>query len=136
MSDFFDTDTLFNNRFFTPGWITRDLTKNIPAANIKENAKDYSIELAAPGLAKEDFKINLENDVLSVSAEKSTEKEEQKDNYTRQEFQYNSFSRSFRLPESINPDKIDAKYENGLLKLTIPKKEEAAISNKKEIRLQ
>ncbi|HNW97136.1 MAG TPA: Hsp20/alpha crystallin family protein [Bacteroidales bacterium] len=105
----------------------------VPATNIKENEKSFEIELAIPGMKKEDFKMNLENNVLSVSSEKSSEKKEEKENYTRKEFQYGSFCRSFTLPKSIETDNIKAVYENGILKIELPKKEEAKVS--KEIQI-
>lgn len=95
----------------------------VPDANIVENSKDFKIELAAPGLERDDFKVEVENGVLTVSAEKEEENKEENENYKRREFAYNSFCRSFTLPENSLPDKLDAKYENGVLKLTLPKKE-------------
>jgi len=94
---------------------------SIPAVNIKDLENAYDIELAAPGFQKEDFKINLEHGTLSISAERKTEKNEQEDNYTRKEFSYSSFSRSFSLPEDVKEEKVKAKYENGLLHLTLEK---------------
>ncbi|MGH2664702.1 Hsp20/alpha crystallin family protein [Flavobacterium sp.] len=95
----------------------------IPEANIIENPKDYQIELAVPGMQRKDFKIELENGVLSISAEKEEEKEEKGKNFRRKEFSFNSFSRSFSLPDNLLDDEVDAKYENGVLRLTLPKKE-------------
>jgi HSP20 family protein len=135
ISDFFD-NSLFPERLFPSSWMTRELTRNIPSANIKETKKDYSIELAAPGLEKGDFKIDIDNDVLSISAEKKHETKEENEKFTRHEFEYNAFNRSFRLPDSVNIDKVDAKYENGLLHLTIPKRSESISSLKKEIKLK
>ena len=93
------------------------------------------VELAAPGLEKKDFKIELENQVLTVSSEKEEEKKEETKNFKRREFSYNSFSRSFQLPEDVLSDKIDAKYENGILKLSVPKKEVTVSKPKKEIKV-
>jgi HSP20 family protein len=135
ISDFFD-NSIFPESILNPTWMSKGLTRNIPSANIKETAKDYSIELAAPGLEKGDFKIDIENDVLSISAEKKHEEKEETEKFTRHEFEYNAFNRSFRLPESVNIDKVDAKYENGLLHLTIQKKPESISSLKKEIKLK
>jgi HSP20 family protein len=99
-----------------------------PAVNIREDEKEFTIELAAPGLKKDDFKINLENRVLSISKESEEKKEEVKDNYTRREFVYNSFSRSFRLPKSILEDKIKADYKDGVLTISLPKDEKVTLT--------
>jgi HSP20 family protein len=97
----------------------------LPAANVIEKEDSFEVEFAAPGLNKEDFKINVENNVLTVSSEKEQVKEEKEKNYTRREFAYGAFTRSFALPKTIDIDKIGAAYENGILKVTLPKKEEA-----------
>jgi HSP20 family protein len=91
--------------------------------------------MAAPGLTKEDFKINVENDVLTVSNEKKTETSEKNEKYTRKEFSYSSFLRSFTLPEIVDMEKINAGYENGILTLTLPKKEEAKPKSPREIKI-
>lgn len=124
VSDFFDVDKFFNT----------DLSaiQQMPAVNIKENGKNFKVELSAPGFEKKDFKISVEDDVLTVSAEKEEEKNEENERYTRQEFVYNSFSRSFSLPKSARND-VEAHYENGILKLTIPKKEEDKARARKEV---
>lgn len=106
-----------------------------PSANILENADNFQLELAAPGMNKEDFKIQLENNILTISAELEDEKREEGKNYTRKEFYYGSFSRSFTLPKSVDLDKIQADYVNGVLKVTLPKKEEAKLEMKKEIKI-
>lgn len=122
---FFDNDyvDIFNRRF------------SDPAANIIENPDSFQLELAAPGLKKNDFKIHLENNVLTISSEVEDEKTEEGKNYTRKEFHYGSFSRSFTLPKSIDLDKIKADYENGIMKVVLPKKEEARLDVKKEIKI-
>ncbi|WP_316836707.1 Hsp20/alpha crystallin family protein [Pedobacter nutrimenti] len=101
----------------------------IPGVNILESDADYKIELAAPGLNKEDFQINLKKDTLSVWAEKKVGEEDKKE-YTRREFDYFSFARSFVLPESVDGDKISAEYTNGILNITIGKKDESQSQNK------
>lgn len=108
------------------------LGSNVPRANICESNKEYTIELAAPGLTKKDFKIQSENGMITISAEKE-EKSESKNGYTRTEYSFHSFSRSFTLPENSKPENIQAKYEDGILKLIIPKKEVTALKPKKEI---
>jgi len=130
VTDFFDTD-----RFLTPGWFPTGIETTIPSVNIKENGSGFQIELAAPGFKKTDFKINLEDDVLTISAEKKEEKEEENERFTRQEYSYSSFSRSFTLPASADSEKVNAKYTDGILSLTIPKKEEAQVQSKKEIKV-
>jgi HSP20 family protein len=98
---------------------------NIPAVNIIEQKNDYMVSLAAPGLKKEDFKIDVDGNMLTISSEKEEKKEEKEARYTRKEYSYSSFERCFTLPEGVNKEKIEAHYENGLLKLVLPKKEEA-----------
>jgi len=128
------TDLLDTERFFDTDLVLPSNTKSfIPAANITERDKDFLIELAAPGMAKKDFKVEIENNMLSISSEKEEKHEEKKDGVSRKEFSYNSFSRSFRLPENSKADKIEAEYENGILKVAIPKKEITVSKAKKEI---
>jgi HSP20 family protein len=99
-----------------------------PAVNIIEDEKQFTLELAAPGLIKDDFNINLDNQVLTISKEAKEEKKEVKDNYTRREFVYNSFSRSFRLPKFIVAEKIKADYKDGILRISLPKDEKATLT--------
>src|ERR1700739_563869 len=116
------TDLLHTERFFNTNLLDlkSDLffpngSRNvIPSANITEREKDYLIELAAPGMSKKDFKVELENHTLSISSEKEEKNEKEENGITRKEFSYNSFSRSFRLPENSKADKIEAEYENGI----------------------
>ncbi|WP_223883330.1 MULTISPECIES: Hsp20/alpha crystallin family protein [Arenibacter] len=93
--------------------------------NIKETAEAYFVEMAVPGLNKSDFKIDIDNQVLSISAELEEESEDKQENYTRREFGYSSFKRSFNLPETVNEEHIEAKYNEGILSVHLPKKEEA-----------
>lgn len=125
VNDFLTSDRIFSPSIFDfeGGLLDRTSSLLIPDANIVENHKDYSIELAAPGLEKKDFNVEFQDGILTVSAEKSDEKSEEDKNYKRKEFSYNSFSRSFTVPENSLPEKIDAKYNNGILHLTLPKKE-------------
>ena len=106
-----------------------------PAANIIENSESFNLEIAAPGMVKDDFKINLENNILTISAEVEDQKREEGKNYSRKEFYYGSFSRSFTLPKTIDLENIKADYESGILKVMLPKKDEAKIEIKKEIRI-
>jgi HSP20 family protein len=108
-------------------------TGNLPAVNIHEDEKQFVLEFAVPGMNKEDFKINLEEQVLTVSSETKEEKEEQEDNFTRREFYYNGFSRSFTIPDNIDTNKIKADYKDGILKITLPKSKEARLSREIKI---
>lgn len=96
----------------------------IPAVNIVEEKDDFRISLAVPGMKKSDFRIDVEGDMLTISAETKEEKEEKEKKFTRKEFNYTSFSRTFTIPDGTKADKIDARYEEGVLKLLIPKTEE------------
>ncbi len=97
----------------------------LPAVNIKENDDSFTIEVAAPGLQKDDFTIHLDRNRLVISSEKREEKNESQDKYTRREFSYQSFRRTFTLPETtVDGDKINARYTDGILVITLPKKEE------------
>lgn len=119
--DDFITKDLFE--FNRPKFLQSELT--LPSVNVKELDNGFEIHVAAPGIKKEDFKINLERNVLTISSESKTENEEkdEKGAFTRREFNYSSFSRSFTLPEAAEPDKIEAAYEDGILKIMVPKKE-------------
>jgi HSP20 family protein len=117
---FNDVYSLLNDSFLNEKTATR-----IPSVNITETDAQFEVELAVPGLSKEDFKISLEKDVLSVSAEKKTETVDENKKFTKREYNFNSFLRSFTLPESADHSKIDADYTAGILKLTIAKREEA-----------
>ncbi|KIA94380.1 MULTISPECIES: Hsp20/alpha crystallin family protein [unclassified Flavobacterium] len=98
----------------------------IPSINIKETDENFEVEVAAPGMDKKDFNVTLNDNLLTISSVKQNEKETVEDNYTRKEFSYQSFQRSFELPNNIvDEEKIKAHYDNGLLHLVIPKKEEA-----------
>lgn len=106
---------------------------NIPAVNIVEEKDNFKIEVAAPGLNKKDFHIELNNFVLTVSSIKEEGKEENNDRFTNREFNYSSFKRSFTLPRTVKTDKIDASHKDGILAITIPKKEEAIEKPLREI---
>jgi len=96
-----------------------------PAVNVSETRDGYVVELGAPGLKKEDFDINVDGNILTISSEKEESKEEKETGYTRKEYNYSSFKRSFTMPEDIKQDKIEAEYTDGVLKLTLPRKDEA-----------
>ena len=116
----------FDNFERTHNGLTNESKGDVPSVNIIENDKDFVLEFAAPGVKKEDFNINLENQILTVSREVKEDKEAKKENYTRKEFIYSSFSRSFTLPKSVKFEKIAADYNQGILRITLPKKEEEA----------
>lgn len=99
-----------------------------PAVNIQEDDTQFTLDMAAPGMKKDDFEINLENHVLTISREEKEQKEEVMDKYTRREFVYNSFSRSFRLPKTILVEKIKADYKDGILKIMLPKDEKVTLT--------
>lgn len=123
MEDFWGADNVFADDFFR-------LRKNwMPAVNIKDEKNAFEIDLAAPGLKKDDFTVKVENGMLCISAEMEETKEEAEAEYTRKEFSYRSFERSFALPEHVDPESISAKYKDGILKLVLKKlavKEEKA----------
>jgi HSP20 family protein len=106
---------------------------NIPAVNITEQKNQYEVTLAAPGLKKDEFNIDVDGNMLTISCEKEESKEEKEKKFTRKEYNYSSFSRTFTLPEEINKEKIEAKYEDGVLKISLPRKEEAKKPSAKHI---
>ena len=112
-NEWFDNGGLFERRM------------NVPAVNITEQKDEYLVSLAAPGLKRDDFKLDVYGNMLTISSEKEENKEEKDKRFTRKEYSYSSFSRSFTLPEEINKEKIEAKYEEGVLKISLPRKEEA-----------
>lgn len=112
------------NEWFTNGGVlSKPLTT--PAVNVVENQNEYKVNLAAPGMKKSDFEIDVQGNMLTVSSEKDEVKEEKDEQYTRKEYSYSSFSRSFSLPEDVKQDKIEAVYEDGVLKISLPKKDDA-----------
>jgi HSP20 family protein len=125
-----DMPSLFDD-FFKPWneWFdsgnTWGRTLKVPAVNIVEQKDKYEVSLAAPGLKKDDFKIDVDGNMLTISSKKEEQKEEKDERCTRKEYSYSSFSRSFNLPEEINQEKIAAKYEDGVLKISLPRREES-----------
>lgn len=107
------------NEWFDNGGIW-GRTMNVPAVNITENKDEYLVSLAVPGMKKDDFKIDLDGNLLTISSEKEESKEEKDKKFTRKEYSFTSFSRCFTLPEAINREKIDATYEEGVLKISLP----------------
>lgn len=126
--DFFDVDNFFDNR----GWGQDILPDGFwngnvsePALNIKESNDKFEIELAAPGFAKKDFEVTIDDGCLNITAERSTSEEEKDENFTRREFSYNSFERSLQLPKSVKQEAIEASYKDGILSFNLEKKKEA-----------
>ncbi len=112
------------------------LSTTLPAVNIIEKEKEYKIELAVPGMRKDHFEIEMEEGILSISANRDEEKTSEKGKFTRREFSYNSFRRSFTIPESVDPAKIDANYAEGVLFISLPKRKEALPQPKKLISIR
>ncbi|WP_297765322.1 Hsp20/alpha crystallin family protein [uncultured Muriicola sp.] len=125
------------NEFFRPDWLggSENYAASLPAVNIKEDETGYYLELAIPGKNKEDFNVEVDNDVLTISMETKTEDEKTEENYTRKEFSYTSFKRSFTLPETVNSEKIKASYKDGILSFALPKKDEALPKPKRMIEI-
>lgn len=112
------------NEWFDNGGFT-GRTLNMPAVNITETKDEFNVSLAVPGMKREDFNIDVDGNMITISSEKEETKEEKESKYTRKEYNYSSFSRSFTLPDEVNREKIDARYVDGVLKVSLPKKEEA-----------
>lgn len=115
------------DNFWSGSFSADPFTNRIPAVNISENETQFLIELAAPGLSKESFKIHLDKEVLTITAEQKEESKEEKSRFTRKEFNFGSFHRNFTLPESADQENISAEYLNGILQVRISKKAEAKV---------
>jgi HSP20 family protein len=122
------------NEWFDGGF--PESTMKVPAVNITEEKNQYLVSLAAPGLKKADFKINVNGNVLTISSEKEETSEEKYKKFSRKEYSYSSFSRSFTLPKEINQEKIEAKYEDGVLKISLPRNEEATKTSVRQIAVE
>jgi HSP20 family protein len=125
----------FFGKDLLPDLFDSDNYRSVPAVNIVEGDDDFVIEIAAPGLDKKDFEIDLENNQLTISSEKEDKSEEKNGRMIRKEFLYSSFSRSFTLPETVENDKIKAKHKDGILYVTIPKKEVAKVKPARQIEI-
>jgi HSP20 family protein len=130
VQDFFGTENPFDldEKFWLP-----EKGVEIPSTNVIENDKEFKLELSAPGFDKKDFKVEVVDGMLNISAEKEDKKEEKKENYRKKEFSYSSIRRSFSLPENVMDEKIDAKYDNGILNVVLPKKVIESAKPKKAI---
>jgi HSP20 family protein len=140
--DYYPTFPSFFDKFFEGNlmdwnnWNYSSTDTTLPAVNVKEDKDSYTIEVAAPGMAKEDFKVDYENGRLTISSERKNESKEKDGNYTRREFSYQSFQRSFTVPENIvNGEKIAASYKEGILHISLPKREEVKPKPAREIKI-
>ena len=130
LKDFFDVENVFGG-----SWPARNTS--LPSVNISEDDKCFCVDVVAPGFKKENFKVDIEDDVLTISAESKTEsnEEDKKRQYSRREYSHSSFTRSFRLPENAKDDNISASYKDGILKIDIPKTENP-VKARKEVQIQ
>lgn len=141
LPSFFNEGTSLIDRFFKDDlfdWSRFNFASaasTLPAVNVKESEEKFTLEMAAPGLSKDKFKIEIKDNLLSISSEQKEEKKEEEKNYTRREFRYESFMRSFTLPENTDTDKIKAEYKDGLLIIDIPKKEKQIHKVSKTIKI-
>ncbi len=129
-------DEFFNDSYL-PGFFEHNAKSNgstSPAVNVEEDEKEYRIEVAAPGLEKEDLHVTIDDGVLTIKAEQKADNKESKDNYIRREFEFSSFSRAFTLPDEVDAEKISAKHKNGVLKVTLPKAE-VKVAPVKEVKI-
>jgi len=126
------SDIFKDNTFSPENWL-RNTFSLLPAVNIRENEHSFVMDIAAPGFEKKDFKIDIDKGFITIGAHKEQRNDQTKDNFTRKEFSFESFSRSFALPENVLEEKIDAVYNNGMLQLTVPKKEKSEAFPKKTV---
>jgi HSP20 family protein len=126
-ADFFDFNEMLPFKGITA-------FKSVPSVNVIENGNELKLQVAAPGLNKNDFKLTIDKGILTISAEKQEEQKEENEKFTKREFNYSSFSRSFSLPDYVIEEGAQAKFEDGILKITLPFKEEVRkVENKREI---
>lgn len=123
---------LFDDDYFP---VVSQRSTSMPAVNIKEDEKKFVLDLAVPGIDRNDLKIEIHEDVLTISSENKNEKEETHDGFKRREFSYSSFCRSFYLPENVNKDKIDANYKDGILTVALPKEEEEKAKISRQVKI-
>jgi HSP20 family protein len=126
---------LFEDFFRDDAVIPSMVGNSVPAVNISEEKDKYKIEVAVPGMEKNDFKLNLDSNVLTISCEKETKEESGDQKYSRKEFSFTSFQRSFAMPEGVNQEKIDASYKDGLLIIQLPKMAVAEAQPVKNIKI-
>jgi len=128
-------EEFFGNDFVS-NYNEHNANVSVPSVNVKEDDEKFLIEVAAPGLHKEDFNIEVDNGILKISSEKKQEYDNKSEKILRREFSYCSFKRTFSLPDSVNTEKIDAKHENGILYVNLPKREEAKIKPIRQISIE
>jgi HSP20 family protein len=132
-NEFFPPMESFFKKFFNDDLSLKDQAGFVPSVNVTENEHSYSIEASAPGFEKKDFNVRVEDGVLTISAEHRAEQKTEEEKFVRKEFNYGSFSRSFNLADLVDEEKIDARYENGILKVKLPKNEKAKAKRAKHI---
>ena len=132
--DLFDMDRFFDGGLRWPAMTGKML--HVPATNIRELDNEFLVEVAAPGLNKKDFVVDIEDDVLEIKVEKEEEKKEKEEQYTRREYDYRAFYRSFTLPDSVQADKIKAEYKEGVLKVHLPKSADVKKKPAKQISIE
>jgi len=123
---------IFDNDFFP---VLTNRTSSMPAVNIREDEKNYFLDLAIPGIDKKDLKIDINEDVLTISSETKNETEESRDEYKRKEFSYSTFCRSFYIPENVEREQIEATYKDGILSVALPKQKEEKTKITREIKI-
>jgi HSP20 family protein len=123
---------LFDDDFFP---VASGRNTSMPAVNIKEDNKRFTLELAVPGMDKKDLKIDVNEEVITISSEHREEKEEKNNDFRRKEFSYSSFCRSFYVPENVNKEKIEATYRDGILTVVLPKEEEEKAKISRQIKI-
>jgi len=124
--------SLFDDDFFP---VMSSRSSSMPAVNIKEDEKKFTLDLAVPGIDKKDLKIEINEDVLTISSEHQDEKTQENGDFKRREFSYTSFCRSFYLPENVSKDKIEANYKDGILSVVLPKQEEEKSKLTREVKI-
>jgi HSP20 family protein len=124
--------SLFDDDFFP---VVPNRSTSMPAVNIREDEKRFTLDLAIPGIDKKDLKIDINEDVITISSEQKVEKEEKSEDFKRREFSYTSFCRSFYLPENVSKDKIEANYKDGILSVVLPKDEEEKAKLSRQVKI-
>jgi len=127
-------ENFLNNNF--PEKYLEDKGESVPSVNVSETDKEFKLEFAVPGFEKQNFDVQLDKEYLTISGKKEMSNEVKEKNYTRKEFSFGTFKRTFTLPENVATDKIEAIYENGILHLTLPKKEVAAETTVKKVEIK
>ena len=128
----FQLSDIFDDNFFP---VLQHRNTSMPAVNIRQEDKKFVLDLAVPGIDKKDLRIEINEDVVTISSEKKDEKEENHDGFKRKEFSYSSFCRSFYLPDNVNKEKIEASYKDGILRVEIPKTEEDKAKISREVKI-